>query len=97
MVGQVSDLSVGSTVKVARSALFWQDRNRIADTTMPKKIRWGVLGVAKIATVKVIPAMQRGTLSEIAAIASRDARRAEQAAADRNLEKESSRRCQTNH
>ncbi len=54
---------------------------------MPKKIRWGVLGVAKIATVKVIPAMQRGTLSEITAIASRDARRAEQAAADLNVPK----------
>ena len=52
-----------------------------------KKIRWGVLGAAKIATVKVIPAMQRGTLSEIKAIASRDARRAEQAAADLNIEK----------
>jgi hypothetical protein len=25
-----------------------------------KKIRWGVLGVAKIATEKVIPAMQGG-------------------------------------
>ena len=52
-----------------------------------KKIRWGVLGAAKIATVKVIPAMQRGTLSEIKAIASRDARRAEQVAADLNIEK----------
>ncbi len=47
---------------------------------MAKKIRWGVLGVAKIATVKVIPAMQRGTLCEIAGIASRDLTRAQEAA-----------------
>ena len=36
------------------------------------KVRWGVLGVAKIAMMKVIPAMQRGELCEIVAIASRD-------------------------
>src|SRR5438270_1814538 len=47
---------------------------------MSKKIRWGVLGVAKIATVKVIPAMQRGSLSEVTAIASRDPAKAAQAA-----------------
>lgn len=45
-----------------------------------RKIRWGVLGVAKIATVKVIPAMQRGTLSEIVGIASRDIAKAQEAA-----------------
>jgi predicted dehydrogenase len=45
------------------------------------KVRWGVLGVAKIATEKVIPAMQRGELCEMAAIASRDKARAEAAAA----------------
>ena len=39
---------------------------------MTQKIRWGVLGAAKIATAKVIPAMQRGKLTEITAIASRD-------------------------
>ena len=37
-----------------------------------RKLKWGVLGVAKIAVEKVIPAMQRGDVSEIAAIASRD-------------------------
>ena len=46
------------------------------------KIRWGVLGVAKIAVEKVIPAMKRCQLSEVVAIASRDAAKA-QAAADR--------------
>jgi predicted dehydrogenase len=45
-----------------------------------KKIRWGVLGVAKIATAKVIPAMQRSSNAEIAAIASRDLKRAKAAA-----------------
>ena len=45
-------------------------------------IRWGVLGVAKIATAKVIPAMQRAARCEVVAIASRDGGRASQAAAD---------------
>ena len=44
-------------------------------------VRWGVLGVAKIATEKVIPAMQRGEVSRIDAIASRDPERARAAAA----------------
>lgn len=47
---------------------------------MPNKIRWGVIGVAKIAVTKVIPGMQKGSYSEITAIASRDAGRARQAA-----------------
>jgi predicted dehydrogenase len=45
------------------------------------KIRWGVLGVARIATEKVIPAMQRGQWSEVTAIASRDLAKAQRAAA----------------
>lgn len=45
------------------------------------KIRWGVLGAARIATQKVIPAMQRGRWTEVGAIASRDATRAAAAAA----------------
>jgi predicted dehydrogenase len=48
---------------------------------MMRKVRWGVLGAAHIALKKVIPAMQRGEWCEIAAIASRDARKAQQAAA----------------
>jgi predicted dehydrogenase len=51
------------------------------------KIRWGVLGVAKIATTKVIPAMQRGRWSVVTAIASRDAGRARDAAAALNIPK----------
>jgi predicted dehydrogenase len=45
-----------------------------------KKIRWGVLGVAKIATTKVIPAMQKAGNCEIAAIASRGLDKAKAAA-----------------
>ena len=45
-----------------------------------RKVRWGILGVAGIATAKVIPAMQQGALSEIAGIASRDRAKAEDAA-----------------
>lgn len=48
---------------------------------MMSKVRWGVLGVAKIATTKVIPAMQRGSACEVAAIASRNLGKAEAAAA----------------
>ena len=44
-------------------------------------LRWGVLGVAKIAVNKVIPAMQRARHCEVVAIASRDPRKAEGAAA----------------
>jgi predicted dehydrogenase len=49
---------------------------------MPK-VRWGVLGAARIALKKVIPAMQRGQSSEVLAIASRDPAKA--AAAAREL------------
>jgi predicted dehydrogenase len=49
-------------------------------TTNADKVRWGVLGVAKIAVDKVIPAMQRGQFSKVVAIASRDGARAHEAA-----------------
>ena len=47
---------------------------------MPKKVRWGVLGVADIAVKKIIPAMQQGASCEIVAIASRDLAKARGAA-----------------
>ena len=47
---------------------------------MAKKVRWGILGAARIAVRKVIPGMQRGEWSEVAAIASRERRKAEDAA-----------------
>src|SRR5207248_1614965 len=45
-----------------------------------QKAKWGVLGVAGIAVKKVIPAMQKGEWSEIAAIASRELSKAEKTA-----------------
>src|SRR3989440_11612400 len=48
--------------------------------TRQDKVKWGVLGVASIATKKVIPGMQKGEWSEIAAIASRDLKKAREAA-----------------
>jgi predicted dehydrogenase len=47
---------------------------------MIRKVQWGVLGVANIAVKKVIPAMQRGEWSQVTAIASRDLKKAQQAA-----------------
>lgn len=44
------------------------------------KVRWAVLGAAKIATTKVIPAMQKGDWSEVIGIASRDLEKARRVA-----------------
>jgi predicted dehydrogenase len=52
-----------------------------------KKVRWGVLGVARIAVNRVIPAMQAGEYSEIVGIASRNRVRAEGAARDLGIPK----------
>ena len=52
-----------------------------------KTVRWGVLGVAKIATAKVVPAMQRGRWSTVTAIASRDPGKAQAAARELGLAK----------
>jgi D-xylose 1-dehydrogenase (NADP+, D-xylono-1,5-lactone-forming) len=41
-------------------------------TAEPRKIRWGILGYARIARENLIPAMQRASNSEFFAIASRD-------------------------
>src|SRR5437773_1427933 len=51
------------------------------------RVKWGVLGVASIATRKVIPGMQKGDWSEIAAIASRDLTRAKNAAEQLGIQK----------
>ena len=48
---------------------------------MDKKIRWGVLSTANIGVKKVIPAMQQGRFSTVAAIASRDLSKARSVAA----------------
>jgi predicted dehydrogenase len=49
------------------------------------KVRWGILGTAKIALAKVIPAMQRSPWCETAAIASRDLSKAKEAAGELNI------------
>src|SRR3954469_21935253 len=49
-------------------------------SAMSNKVRWGVLGAAKIGLKKVIPGMQKGELCEVNAIASRDRGKAEEAA-----------------
>jgi predicted dehydrogenase len=46
-----------------------------------RKLRWGVLGVARIATEKVIPAIRESASAEVVAIASRSLDRAQDAAA----------------
>lgn len=51
------------------------------------RLRWGVLGVAGIATKKVIPAMQKGGLTTVTAIASRDLARAQAAAPPLGIQK----------
>jgi len=52
-----------------------------------KKVKWGVLGAAKIAVTKVIPAMQLGEWSEVAGLASRDGKKAADAASELGIEK----------
>ena len=54
---------------------------------MKKKINWGVLSTAKIGREKVIPAMQKGTYSEVVAICSRNIEQATQTAKLLNIEK----------
>src|SRR5271166_5431076 len=45
-----------------------------------KKVRWGILGVAGIATRRVIPGIQQCEFAEVSAIASRDLKKAQAAA-----------------
>src|SRR5215475_2740754 len=52
-----------------------------------RKVKWGILGVAKIATQKVIPAMQQGELCDIIGIASRDEAKSKAAAKELGIAK----------
>jgi predicted dehydrogenase len=45
-----------------------------------RKVHWGVLGVASIAMVEVIPAMQKGKYTQVVGIASRNLEKAQHAA-----------------
>lgn len=51
------------------------------------KLKWGVLGAAKIARTQVIPALQKSKRCEVYAIASRSADRAKEAAAELGIER----------
>jgi predicted dehydrogenase len=57
------------------------------NATVNRKLRWGVLGVARIATKKVIPGMQRGRWTTVDALASRDESKARAAAAELGIPK----------
>jgi predicted dehydrogenase len=46
-----------------------------------RKVRWGVVGAARVATERVVPAMKRCQTAEVTAIASRDLAKARDAAA----------------
>lgn len=59
----------------------------MTDQRREKKVKWGVLGAASIAVRKVIPGMQKGKWSEVVAIASRDLKKAESAAAQLKIKK----------
>jgi predicted dehydrogenase len=52
-----------------------------------RKVKWGILGAAKIARQRVIPGMQAGDLCEVTAIASRDMAKGEAAAAELGIPK----------
>jgi predicted dehydrogenase len=51
------------------------------------KVRWGVLGAARIATKKVVPAMLKSEWCDIVAIASRDLEKARQSASELQIPK----------
>ena len=70
----------GCVVQRFWTARFCPGRFAAIMSDMPNKVRWGVLGTAKIAVKKVIPGMQKSEWSEVTAIASRDRSKAEDAA-----------------
>ncbi len=54
---------------------------------MPNKLNWGILGVAKFAKTKMIPALKRCARCQVTGIASRDLEKAKQAAAEFDIPK----------
>jgi predicted dehydrogenase len=54
---------------------------------MTRKVRWGVLGTAKIAVTQVIPAMKQGAWAEVVAIASRELEHAQTVASELGIPK----------
>src|SRR6185436_13565275 len=74
----VDDLRVLNGLTLARR---FAHARITAMTTPTRKLRWGILGTAKIARLKVIPALQRSARCEVVAIASRSLERARTVAA----------------
>ena len=64
-----------------RRPLAQRRRAAVGGRPVSDPVRWGVLGCADIAVRKVIPAMQRSSMCDVVAIASRDADRAASTAA----------------
>lgn len=62
-------------------------KDRSGYNPLMRKVRYGVLGVARIAVNRVIPGIQAGERSEVAGIASRDVVRAREAAAQLGIPK----------
>lgn len=60
--------------------MFHTGARRSIIFTMPTKLRWGVLSTANIGLKKVLPAMVQGQFTSIAAIASRNLAKAQEAA-----------------
>src|SRR3569623_198157 len=81
--GGASDRRAGCSSCVAPPAR--SGRTRIL--CMTEKLRWGVLSTANIGFRKVLPAMQQGRFTTVAAIASRDLEKAREAAAALNIPK----------
>jgi len=52
-----------------------------------RKVKWGILGAAKIARQRVIPGLQNGSFCEVTAIASRDLAKAQAAASELGIPK----------
>jgi predicted dehydrogenase len=65
---------------LTRKEVRYRPKRQEKNVMPRKKVKWGVLSTASIAVRKVIPAMQNGEWCEVAAIASRDKRKAEEAA-----------------
>jgi predicted dehydrogenase len=85
-------LDAQAAVLVAQQPFFCTSRSWYTDADIliamnHRPVRWGVLGAANIGLRKVIPAMQRGRWTQVLAIASRDAAKAQAAARELGIER----------
>src|SRR5271167_3295878 len=73
-------MSVESRILTASRCVIERDGQSRREVVANKKVKWGVLSTASIGVRKVLPGMQLGEWCEIAAIASRDGKKAESVA-----------------